>query len=147
MYKHILVPTDGSLPSKKAFAEALRIAKALGARLTLLHVVPPWIYPVFDEPLPNLDKLERDYLAATSRATEKILGRLSREASAAAVPCEAQHVTASNPAQAIVDKAKAAKCDLIVMGSHGRTGLARYFLGSETARVLALTRLPVLVTH
>ena len=147
MYKHVLVPTDGSLPSKKAFAEALKIARALGAWLTVFHVVPPWIYPVFDETIPNLEKLERDYLAATFRATEKILGRLSRDANAAAVPCEAHHVTATNPAQTIVDKAKAAKCDLIVMGSHGRIGLARYFLGSETARVLALTRLPVLVTH
>ena len=147
MYKHILVPTDGSLPSKKAFAEALRIARASGARLTVFHVVPPWIYPVFDEPMLNFERLERDYLVATSRATEKILSRLSRDAKAAAVPCETHHETAANPAQAIVDEAKAAKCDLIVMGSHGRTGLARYFLGSETARVLALTRLPVLVTH
>ena len=138
MFKHILIPTDGSKLSNQAAEAGVRLAKALGARTTAFFAAPP------DTPANFRSMDEREQ--ATRKGTQARLGAVEKAAKAAGVPCETMSVTSDYPAEAIVAAAKKRRCDLIYMASHGRRGLRKSsLLGSETQKVLSESPIPVLV--
>ena len=144
MYKHILVPTDGSPLSLKAVRAAAKLAHALGSKLTAIYVMPPFVPPTAYESVAfHVAYTVEEYERSVRNAAEGILARA--RAAAGKVPCEGATFFHVYPWEGIVDAARARKCDLIVMASHGRRGLARVLLGSETQKVLAHARVPVLV--
>ena len=136
MFKNILVPTDGSALSHSAAESAVALANATGARITAFHVVPNSEFDVGPACL-NAERV--------SKIAEAILDDVRRLASSAGVPCSSHYVTAHSPAHAIVEAAGTYDCDGIVMGSHGRSGLSRLLLGSETQKVLVSAKVPVMV--
>ena len=145
MYKHILVPTDGSPLSMKAVREAMRIAEPLKARITALHVLVPFTPPQGMEAMVYHSSYSvRDYERDMAKVSDKALARTA----AAAGPhskIETLRAVHANPWEAIIKTARARKCDLIVMASHGRRGLQALLLGSETQKVLTHSKTPVLV--
>jgi nucleotide-binding universal stress UspA family protein len=149
MFKHILIPTDGSPLAAKGAKAGIRLAAALGARVTGVYVIGPYLPPVYAEAsvmvTPGVTPQEYDKAAKAHGA--KALGLIEREAKAARVPCKAELVTEVHPWQGILKVARARKCDAIAMASHGRGAIRGLILGSETARVLAHSKIPVLVTR
>lgn len=148
MYKHILIPTDGSKPAGKAAKQGIALAKSLGATLTTLHVAPEF-QMVVDEGfvMPNIEDMKKRFDAQTLRQAQKIVDAIAAEAKAARVKCETVVARGARPYETVLQHARKAKCDLIVMGSHGRTGLAHILLGSETSKVLTHSKIPVLVVR
>jgi nucleotide-binding universal stress UspA family protein len=148
MYKHILIPTDGSKLAAKGVRAGVRLAESLGARVTGVFVIPPYQPPMYDEGVVYFSGPTR---AAQRQAAEaharKALSLIEIEAQAAKVRCATRFVVAPQPWRAILATARAAKCDTIVMASHGRSGLGGLLLGSETVRVLASSKIPVLVVR
>ena len=147
MYKNILIPTDGSKPSGRAVAHGLRLARATGSRVTGLFVAPAPIPLIFEGLVPVRHLQLDEHAALSARAAARYLGVIEKAAKQAGVACECVTVTGEYPADAILDMAARQKCDLIVMASHGRRGLAGVFLGSETQKVLTQATLPVLVVR
>jgi nucleotide-binding universal stress UspA family protein len=145
MYKHILLPTDGSPLSARAVAAGVELAKAIGARVTALFVAPPATPLVFEHFLPVRYMTPDDHADLIAREAAHALGAVEKAAKAAGVPCETMQVTGDFPADAIVAAAARRKCDFIVMASHGRKGFKALLLGSETQKVLLHTKVPVLV--
>lgn len=145
MYKHILLPTDGSPLSRKAALAGIRLARALGARVTALFAAPAATPIVYRDFLPVGYTTPQKHAALIAKASARYLETIERAARAAGVPFEAVSVTNDYPADAILAEARRRKCDLIVMASHGRRGLRKLLLGSETQRVLTESRIPVLV--
>ncbi|HEY2185932.1 MAG TPA: universal stress protein [Xanthobacteraceae bacterium] len=146
MYRHILIPTDGSDLAHKAVAHGLALAKAVGAKVTVLTVEGS--FNVYDVPASRVNLMTAAFDEYAKHAREhasSILDRIADEAKAAGVQCETMQVVQDHPYQAIVDTAKQKGCDLIVMASHGRSGIAAVLLGSVTSRVLTHTNIPVLV--
>ena len=148
MFKHILISTDGSKLAAKGIKAGVKLAAALGARVSGVYVSAPWTTPMYSEgvvygPINS----PQEYKRATERAAKKALAAIEIEAQAAGVACGSMHVTADQPWQGILKAARAKKCDAISMASHGRGGLGGLLLGSETARVLAHSKLPVVVTR
>lgn len=143
MYKHILIATDGSELGAKAVAQGLDLAKQLGAKVTAITVTEPWTAAAYGAiPTPTLIKA---YEKGAAENAAGILASVSDVAKNKQVACDPLHVKDHYPAEGIIDTAKAKGCDLIVMASHGRRGLARVLLGSETTKVLTLSPVPVLV--
>ena len=145
MFKHILIPTDGSAASAKAARAGIALAKQAGARVTGYHGVGAEPYGYYGEPV-FLDqraaaKAERAVLAAG----EQYVAQIAKAARAAAVPFEPFVARTATTYQGILDAARKRKCDLIFMASHGRRGFKRFVLGSVTQQVLARTTIPVLV--
>jgi nucleotide-binding universal stress UspA family protein len=145
MYKHILVPTDGSKLSAQTIAEGVALARATGARITGLFVAPAPTPLVFEGLRPVAYVQPEEHAALSRRAAAKYLGAIEKEAAAAGVACETLCVGGEYPADAILDLADSRKCDLIVMASHGRRGLSGLLLGSETQKVLTHAKVSVLV--
>lgn len=145
MVTHILIPTDGSAASNHAIAHAVAMAKAFGARLTGLFVTPAPTPLVFEGMLPVDYMQPEEHAALSARAAQRYLGVIEQAAQQAGVAFEGLRVTGEYPAEAILDTAAKHKCDLIVMASRGRRGLAGVLLGSETHKVLTLAKVPVLV--
>lgn len=146
MFKHILIPTDGSKLSAAAADAGVRLAKALGARVTAFFAAPPATPIVFKGLMPVGYAAPEEHEAGIRKAAETYLGVVQKAARAAGVPCEALSETSDYPADGIVGAAKKRRCDLIFMSSHGRTGLRRAsLLGSETQKVLSQSPIPVLV--
>lgn len=146
-YKHILVPTDGSKLSQKAAKEAASLARHLKARITALYVIAPYMPTLNTEGaiLVNHGFDQRAYKVATEKHAGEALGKVAAAAAAAKVKCDQLHVINPQPWDGIISVAKKQKCDLIVMASHGRRGLAGLLLGSETTKVLTHSKTPVLV--
>jgi nucleotide-binding universal stress UspA family protein len=145
MYRHILVPTDGSKLSGEAAAEAVKLASLLGARLTALHVAPE-IPPIELEGWARRDERFIEHLEKTfEKRSRAYLARVKDLADEAGVRCEVHYLHAASPASEIVIVATERGCDLIVMGSHGMGADADPLLGSVTAKVLARGSVPVLV--
>jgi nucleotide-binding universal stress UspA family protein len=131
MFKHILIPTDGSEVTGRAIRSGVTLAKALGAKLTGITVtVPSQIFA-------NTTR--------TNAAAEKYLDQIKDAATAAGVDCSVIQSEHEQPYQAIIDAAKRNGCDLIVMASHGRRGVSALMLGSETVKLLTHSTIPVLV--
>lgn len=146
MYKHILVPTDGSKLSQKAVAAAAGLAKASGAKLTGVYVIPPYTPPVYGEGVAYVPEMTpKAYKELTEREAKRALAAVEVEGEAAGVDTKAVALTHDHAWEGIIRTAKAKKCDLIVMASHGRKGLAGLLLGSETTKVLTHSKIPVLV--
>ena len=145
MYKHILIPTDGSKLSERAVKAGVSLAAALGARVTGLFVAPPATPLVYEHYLPVGYLTPDDHAAMIARASARCLGAVEKAAAAAGVRCESVSLTGDFPADAIVQTAAKRKCDLVFMASHGRRGMAAVLLGSETQKVLAHSKVPVLV--
>lgn len=143
MYKHILIPTDGSELSTTAIAQGIALARSLGARVSGLTVFPPF-RAIAVEPLMVIDTPAR-YAKDCETIGEKRLRVVQDAATAAGVPCDVARVTHDHPYQAIIDTAGAKGCDLVVMASHGRKGVTAIVLGSETMKVLTHSKIPVLV--
>ena len=143
MYKKILLPTDGSPLSAAAIAQGVALAKPIGATVMGMTVSVPFHTFALD-PMMVSDTKETYKKHCEERAA-KYLGAVKTAASAAGVPCEVTHVNAEHPYEGIIDTAKTAGCDLIVMASHGRRGASALILGSETVKVLTHSKIPVLV--
>jgi len=128
MYTHILVPTDGSALSLKAAKAAVELARVLKTKLTAVYATSPWMPPMGGE----------------SEVPRRMLV-LESEYRKAKVECEKLHVIDDQPWSGIINAAGDKRCDLVVMASHGRRGLAGLLLGSETVKVLTHSKIPVLV--
>ena len=148
MYKHILVPTDGSKLSTKAVKQAVAFAKTIGARITAVHVSDEY-RAVMDEGfvLPAFATLKKRFEEMNVQRSNAVLKQVKAAAEAAGVACQSVAVTNNLPCDAIIQQAKKHKCDLIMMASHGRKGLSSVLLGSETAKVLTHSKIPVLVVR
>lgn len=146
MFKHIFIPTDGSKLSNESAEAAVRLAKALGARVTAMFAAPPATPIVFKAMLPVGYASPQEHAESIEKAVRTYLGAIEKVARAAGVRCETVSITSDFPADAIVALAKKRGCDLIFIASHGRRGLRRSsLLGSETQKVLSQSRIPVLV--
>ena len=146
MYKHILVPTDGSPLSLKAVKEATALAKSLKAKISALYVIAPFSPPLQgDGYIPRVGELQAAYKKASEEAASKALKKAEAAAKAAKVACTTAHVIDDQPWAGIIKAARDGKCDVIVMASHGRLGIAGLLLGSETTKVLTHSKTPVLV--
>ena len=147
MYKHILVPTDGSALSDKAVEAAIKLAQLLGARVSAFHAMEPYpLQGAYAAEASGVAELQPEVFAERSEEyAKRVLDAVSSTAKAANVECTTEYATSHHPSQAIVEKARKDKCDLIVMASHGRRGLEGFLLGSETQKVLTHSSIPVLV--
>lgn len=143
MYKHILLPTDGSERSNKAVKHGVKLAKALKAKVTGMTSTPTW-YDLHAGP-GAMAMSSDDYEKEAEAKAAKALATIARAAKQAGVPCATVHVRHPNAWEAIIRTARAKRCDAIVMGSHGRSGMKALVLGSETNKVLAHSKIPVLV--
>jgi len=142
MFKHILLPTDGSKLSEKAIRNSVRVAKALGARITALHVVPK--FHAFKYPMEMLDAT-RDQAAKAAERGRHYLEFAGKVARAAGVECDGVQTSGDQPYKEIIKTAQKKGCDVILMASHGRRGIEGLLLGSETQKVLTHSTVPVLV--
>jgi nucleotide-binding universal stress UspA family protein len=147
MYKHLLVPTDGSKLSAKAVTHSIELAKACGAKLTAFYASPDYPTPVYEEGVYYMPMKRKEYAARCSKEADKILKPLISKAQEAGLEASSVHVIAAAPWEAILAAARKSKCDAIVMASHGRRGVSALLLGSETQRVLTHTKLPVIVVR
>lgn len=146
MFKHILIPTDGTKLSNEAAEAGVRLAKALGARVTGFFAAPPATPIVYKALLPVGYAPPDEHRKMIEKTARTRLAVIERAAKAAGVPCETVSVTSDFPADAIIAAAKKGRCDLVFMASHGRRGLRRSsLLGSETQKVLSNGDFPVLV--
>ena len=144
MYQRILFPTDGSDITRKALQSAISMAKLTGAELVVLSVKEPFPYSAISEmqPVPPQEFYDAQERVATARVKESLLIAQEAGVNASGATVEALHAW-----EAILDHAKAAACDLVVMASHGRRGVSALLLGSETQKVLTHSTLPVLVVR
>ena len=145
MYKKILVPTDGSALSRKAIRAAVELAASLDAEVVALNVVPRYPTSYFEGGMdvPNAEVARVERLWAEKGLA--IADEVSRAAAKAGVQAKAVTVRSDLVAEAILAAARKNRCDLVVMASHGRKGLKRLLLGSETQHVLTHGNIPVLV--
>jgi nucleotide-binding universal stress UspA family protein len=150
MYANILLSTDGSDVARKGIRHGFSLAKALNAKVTVITVTEPlpvdlggghasgWI--------PSQEEFDR-FDAARKEVADKILDEVRVMAEQIGISAELLHVPNAHPATAIIETAKSRGCDLIVMASHGRRGLRKLLLGSQTSEVLVDGSVPVLVVH
>lgn len=144
MYEHILIATDGSEPSEAAAKSGLQLAKSLNADVLVVYISRPYkaaitlggvdVMPSGDA----YDKICEDNAVG-------ILGAVEQEAADLGVPCRTKHIVDDHEWKAIIEAAEGEKCDLIHMGSHGRSGITAFILGSQTQKVLTHSKIPVLV--
>lgn len=145
MFKHILVPTDGSKLSARAAGQAVKLAKSLGAKITGFHAVPDLGSTYYSDGYILPARSAKAQAEEMQQRARKCLSSIEVEAAIEKVACEIFHIVSDTPYQAIIDAAKKKKCDLIFMASHGRRGLSGLVLGSETQKVLIHSKIPVLV--
>jgi nucleotide-binding universal stress UspA family protein len=143
MYKHILIATDGSELAGKAVAAGLELASRIGAKVTAVTATEPWSTMTLGEPAALAFPIE-DYEKGAAENARRILSVVEEAAKQWKVACETVHAS-DFPAEAIIETAKTKGCDLIVMASHGRRGMARMLLGSQAVAVLTHSTIPVLV--
>lgn len=148
MYKHILLSTDGSSLSGKAVKQGIALARSIGAKVTFVNVTPEY-QMAMDEGfvLPNSMLLKKRFEEETARRSKAILAPAQADAKAAGVNCDSVSASSGRPYEAIIKQARKARCDLIMMASHGRRGLSSILLGSETSKVLTHSTIPVLVVR
>jgi nucleotide-binding universal stress UspA family protein len=143
MFKHILLPTDGSELSTAAIQQGIRLAKIIGAEVTALCVMPqqhPFYYET-EIPLEALEQAAQRY----REQADMFLAAVEKAAKEAGVPCASVYEVHDSPYEAIIRTAEKKGCDLIMMASHGRRGVKALLIGSETQKVLTHSKIPVLV--
>lgn len=145
MYQRILVPTDGSTLSKKAVSSAIEQAAATGAELVALYVVPRYPLSYFEGGI----SVSNSEVARTEKhwsdRGQAVVDEVQKAAKVAGVRAKGVLTRSDLVAESVISTARKHKCDLIVMASHGRKGIKRVLLGSETQHVLTHSKLPVLV--
>ena len=147
MFKHILVPTDGSDASLRAARVAVALAKCTGGRITGFFAAPPATPIVFGDFLPTGYLPPEQHAAMIAKMAAKYLGALGKVAAEAGVPFEGVHETNDYAAEAILDEARERKCDLICIAPRSRQGLAAALLGSQTQKVVSQATVPVMVVR
>ncbi|MDR3421600.1 MAG: universal stress protein [Xanthobacteraceae bacterium] len=143
MYSNILIPTDGSELAGKALQHGIALAKRIGAKASVLTVLPPFHTLTTDVRM--IEDTPAQYKARMQKRAEITLGAAAATAQDAGVVCATIQVEDEHPYQAIIKTAESKGCDLIVMASHGRHGISAILLGSETVKVLTHCKIPVLV--
>lgn len=143
MVKHILLPTDGSRHSEQAVFYGVELARSFGAKVTGIYAAPE--FHVLSYRAAELQESREQFAADVQTHAEQYLAFVSRVAQEAKVACDVLVERNDHPHDAICRAARRLQCDLVVMASHGRRGLAGLLLGSETQRVLSHTEVPVLV--
>lgn len=143
MYSNILIAFDGSELAEKALNHGIALAKLCKARATIVYATVPWAAMAVGELAVVIPPQE--YEANVAKQAREQLKRAMHAAAAAGVGCETVHSSEGQPYKAIVDTASAKGCDLIVMGSHGRRGLAGLLIGSVAMQTLTHAHIPVLV--
>ena len=145
MYKHILIATDGSEIAGKAVSHGVDLAKAIGATLSAVTVT---------EPLETIVEVETmglirasDYDKQCEESANKILSSVTSAAKTAGIECNVSHELNRRPYEGIIEAAKKAGADLIVLGSHGRRGIEGLLIGSEANKLLTHTKIPALVVR
>ena len=145
-YRHILVATDGSRFSRRAVNAAVRVARRCGARLTAVFVIPAGVPTAFSgDKLYGSGVMSTEMRRLARAQAERALAEVSAQAAAAAVRCEVLRRVARAPWRAILGVARSRRCDLLVMGSHGRSALPTLILGSQTTQALARSKVPLLI--
>jgi len=145
MYKHILLPTDGSKLSMKAVKTGLEMAKALGAKVTAFYASPGIGVEYYAADVPMPQEVFDAESARLEKESDKILAAIRKAGEKAGVAVQCVSVQDRMAAEAIMAVARKRRCDLIVMSSHGRSGIGAVLLGSVTNKVLTHSRTPVLV--
>ena len=140
MYRHIIIATDGSELAEHGVAHGLALAKSLGAKVSVIFVMEP-----FSEMTGRFLEAVARYAELRKEQATSVLDRAANAAKQAGVSCETIQVENGQPHQAIITAAEDNGCDLIVMSSHGRSGLAMLLIGSVTNKVLTHAKAPVLV--
>ena len=143
MFKHILIATDASDLAERAASQGLELARLLDAKVTAVTVTEPWTAVVTGEAAFGFPPA--DYEKGVIETAASVLARIAEMAKAAGLQCATVHVKDHFPDAGIMAAAKDGGCDLIVMASHGRRGVARFLLGSVASRVVALSPVPVLI--
>jgi nucleotide-binding universal stress UspA family protein len=145
MFKHILLPTDGSRVARKAIRAGLALAKELGAKVTAYYAIDTVNPYVYSERYVLHSAVRKEFEARAREQGAKYVGEVQKAAKAAGVRCQTLITSPATPDQGIVAAAKKQRCDVILMASHGRSELGSLLLGSVTHKVLAHTKIPVLV--
>lgn len=143
MFKHILIPIDGTELSVAALDKSLTLARETGAKVTVLMTIEP--APIVMMAMVQLTEQQNRYHQHAKEQAARHLGEAAAKAKAAGVPCDTVQVDHDHPYQAIIETAASKGCDLIAMASHGRRGISALVLGSETTKVLTHSTTPVLV--
>jgi nucleotide-binding universal stress UspA family protein len=143
MFKHVLLPTDGSKLSETAVQSGVQFAKSLNARVTGCSVLPKLHFFNYDSDMPTA--IKEQAIQECKLQAENHLDFVRRTAKEAGVPCDTVCGTSDQAYDAIVKAAEEKGCDLIMMASHGRRGISGLLLGSETQKVLTHSKIPVLV--
>ena len=145
MFKHILVPTDGSALSESAVSRAVTFARASGARITFFYAQPVFPMPIYGEGALIDPTTPEQFAKSAAAEAQSILAKAKAIADVDGVVAATDTVVNEVPYQAVIDAADRHGCDLIFMASHGRRGIAGFLLGSETQKVLTHSKTPVLV--
>ena len=143
MYKNLLIPTDGSELADKGVAHGLALAKALGAKVTIVTVSDPWT--VFATGEIGASFPVDEYERACEMSAQALLADVAKRAAAAGVECQTRYIKDQFPAEGILEAAKWMQADLIVMASHGRSCVKRLLLGSQANKVVTHSEVPVLI--
>ncbi len=148
MYKHILIPTDGSELATKGLLHGLELAKNQGAAVTIVTVTDMWPALAMAQEArgSTLQPTER-YEEQAAEAARMVLDEAVKVAQSQGINAETLHVADQHPAEGIIATSTNRGCDLIVMASHGRRGLSRLMLGSQAYEVLSHSTVPVLVVR
>jgi nucleotide-binding universal stress UspA family protein len=148
MYKHILIATDGSALATKALEYGLALAQCVGARVTVVTVTEQWsAFDMAQEAREHRPDPIGQFEAIAAAAAKQILDNALERGKALGVACDPIHVKDEYPAEGIIAAAKDRDCDLIVMGSRGRRGVARVLLGSQAYEVLTHCKVPALIVR
>ena len=143
MYKHLLLPTDGSPLSEDAVRRGVQFARQLGARVTGFYAMPAFEIPSYA--MAMVENSKEIFGRQARERAEKVLDAVKTIAAQEGVECDTVTVASDAPYEAIIQTATERGCDLILMASHGRRGIKGFLLGSETNKVLTHSTIPVLV--
>jgi nucleotide-binding universal stress UspA family protein len=144
MFKHILVPVDGSPTAQLAVERAIQLAKAFDSRVTAIFVIDPYPFTGIGT---DFAYGQAEYLSAATAEANAAITAAKQALEKAAVSVDTSVIESHTAWRGVVEAAESMQADLIVMGSHGRSGLEKLVLGSVTQAVLAHTKLPVLVVR
>jgi nucleotide-binding universal stress UspA family protein len=143
MFKHILLPTDGSNLSQAAIQKGVQFAKSMQAKITGISVMPEQKYYMYQTDI--IVQVKKETVKQHKREADRNLAVIEKAAKDADVPCETICEISDYPYETIIKVAEKRGCDLIMMASHGRRGIGAILIGSETQKVLTHSKIPVLV--
>jgi nucleotide-binding universal stress UspA family protein len=143
MFKHLLLPIDGSKLSEAAIQKGVQFAKSLNAKITGFYVMPE--FHLFTYRTEMVEDTKEEFAKDCRAHADQFLAVVEKAAKAAGVACDTAVATSDHPYEAIIQAAQEKNCDLIMMASHGRRGVQGLLLGSETQKVLTHSKIPVLV--